>query len=456
MNRTIIPSGGVLIGKRFFFTDWLLAAIALVIALAGCAASPSPAVTPVASPTARRAPPPTSVPTVAASPTDGTLTLTWWTPEFFSPEAPQPAGSLLAQQVTAFEQAAGGKVRVSPVLKARYGKGGLLDFLTTAHGVAPGILPDLVALDVTELESAVETGMLLPLDDLIDEAVLARLYPFARSAGRFDDRLLAVQFIADLEHVAYTPGSVKLPPGTWDALLQAKTPYLFPLGSPQPGSTLRSQEDLQHVILSQYLSAGALWQPETRQLTLQAEPLQRLLAFCQAAAQSGILPVNATELTDTDAVWSVYAQGKAPMAYISARRYLAEREMLKNTVFAPAPGYAGQAPPIAGGWVLAIVTTDPVRQQAAADFIVWMLQPENAGGWDLAAQWLPTSPQALAVWGADPYYAFLDGQLARAVNPPVGAEYPQVAARIQKAVLAVIKGETGLPAAVETATAPIK
>lgn len=446
MNRTVLLSWGR-----------LLAAVALAGGLAGCAAlsTPDPGGASTARPTALPAPL-TAVPTVAASPTDDTLTLTWWTPEFFSPSAPQPAGPLLAQQVAEFEQAAGGKVRVSPVLKARYGTGGLLDFLTTAHGVAPGILPDLVALDVAELESAVETGLLQSLDDLIGEAALAQLYPFARSAGHFDGRLLAVQFIADLEHVAYTPGSVKASPVTWEALLRARTPYLFPLGSPQPGSTTRSQQDLQPVIISQYLSAGAVWQPETRQLTLEAEPLQRLLAFYQAAAQSGVLPANATELTDTDAGWSIYTQGKAPMVYVSARRYLAEREMLKNTVFAPAPGYAGQAPPIAGGWALAIVTSDPVRQRAAADFIAWLLRPENAGGWDRAAQWLPTSPQALAVWGADPYYAFLDGQLARAVNPPVGAEFPQVAARIQKAVLGLLKGETGLPAAVETATAPIK
>ncbi len=445
-----------MIRTRFFFVGWLLMAVVMTITLAGCAASPSPAVTVIASPTAARAPQPTAAPTVAASPTDDTLTLTWWTPEFFSPDAPQPAGPLLAQQVAAFEQAAGGKVRVSPVLKARYGKGGLLDFLITAHEVAPGILPDLVALDVTELESAAETGILLPLDDLIDEVVLARLYPFARSAGQFEDRLLAVQVFADLGHVVYTPSAVKEPPATWEALLQAKTPYLFPLGSLQPGSTTRSQEDLQQVILSQYLSAGATWQPATRQLALQAEPLQRLLAFYQAAAQSGVLPPSAVELTDTDAVWSVYAQGKARLAYVSARRYLAEREMLKNTLFAPAPGYADQAPPFAGGWTLAIVTTDPVRQRAAADFIAWLLQPENAGGWDLAAQWLPTSPQALAVWGADPYFAFLDGQLARAVSPPVGADFPQVAARIQKAIPAVIKGEIDLPAAISTATAPIK
>ena len=155
---------------RTVLLSWgrLLAAVALAGGLTGCAApsTPHPGGASTARPTAFPAPS-TAVPTVAASPTDDTLTLTWWTPEFFSPNAPQPAGPLLAQQVAEFEQAAGGIVRVSPVLKARYGKGGLLDFLATAQGVAPGILPDLVALDVAELESAVAAASADPQDAIL-------------------------------------------------------------------------------------------------------------------------------------------------------------------------------------------------------------------------------------------------------------------------------------------------
>lgn len=439
-----------------FFTARFLVAAALVVSAAGCGAAPSP--TAPASGSSATASPvaPTPAPTASAPPTDDTLTLVWWTPEFLSPKAPQPAGSLLAQQLAAFEQAAGGKVRVSPVLKARYGTGGLLDFLSTAHDVAPAILPDLVALDVAELGAASETGALQPLNGLLDAAAFEGLYPFARSAGQLDEKVLAVQLMADVEHLAYVPGLVDAPPITWDALLAARTPYLFPLGAPQPGSTTRSGEDLQHAIISQYLSAGAGSHSEAHHLTLQAEPLLRVLGFYEAAAQSGVLPPGALELADTDAVWSIYALGQAPMAYVSARRYLAEQETLKNTAYAPAPGYSGQAPPIASGWALAIVTTDPARQRAAADLIAWLLRPDNAGPWSQAAQWLPTSPQALAAWGANPYYTFLNEQLALAVNPPVGADFPGVAARIQKAILAVLEGEAGPQAAVETATAPAK
>ena len=109
---------------------------------------------------------------------------------------------------------------------------------------------------------------------------------------------------------------------------------------------------------------------------------------------------------------------------------------------------------MADGWALAIVTTDPARQRLAAELIAWLLTPANAAEWAQAAVWLPTSPEALKTWGTDSYYTFLDGQLANALNHPAGADYAQAAARIQKAVISVIKGETTPEQAVEAALAP--
>ena len=92
---------------------------------------------------------------------------------------------MFAEQLDAFSAAQDGKVRVQVERKARYGKGGLLDFLRSAQPVASSVLPDLVALDVVELEKAVEAGVVQPLDRLLDDEVTARLYPFAREAGQF-------------------------------------------------------------------------------------------------------------------------------------------------------------------------------------------------------------------------------------------------------------------------------
>jgi len=353
-----------------------------------------------------------------------------------------------------FEASQDDKVRVAVVPKPRYGKGGLLDFLRTAQPVAPAVLPDLVALDVSELEAAAAAGLLQPLDGLLDKSLTDKLYPFAVSAGEFGDRLLAVQYAADLDHLAYREGEVKEPPPTWAALLEAQDPYLAPVGSPQPGAAGQSFGGLQYLFISQYLSAGASYDPAARILSVEGEPLQRMLDFYDAAGKTGVLPPAAQELADADAVWNAFAQGAASLADVSARRYLNEGKNLKDTSYAETPGWADPVTPIAGGWALAITATDPARQRAAADLIARLLEPENAGHLAAAGSWLPTSSAALQTWGASPYYKFLDARLVSAISPPAGPDSAQAAARIRKALDSVIKGESDPAAAVEAAINP--
>jgi ABC-type glycerol-3-phosphate transport system substrate-binding protein len=393
----------------------------------------------------------TPAPTPAAAPADGPATLTWWTPEFLSPRAAQPGGLAFSQQMAAFEVEHDGLVRVEAVPKARYGDGGILNLLRSAKPVAPAVLPDIVALDLTELELAAQEGLIQPLDALLDPSVSANLYPFARTAGVFDGKLLAVPYVADIEHAAYLSSQVETPPATWDQLLANQTPYLFPLGQPQPNSSTSATESLQHSVLSQYVSAGGTLDAATRQPKLEVEPLIRLLEFYKAANNSGVLPPGALDLASSDGVWGFYVQGRVPMAYVSARRYLAEREALKGSGFAAAPGWQQPALSVANGWALAIVTPDPERQKLAAEFITLLLEPQNAGNAALAAGWLPTSPDALKTWGDVPYYGFLDGQLRDAVGPPIGSGYADVATRIQKAITSVLKDNISPAEAAQTA-----
>ena len=376
------------------------------------------------------------------------MTLTWWTPEFLSPTAPQPAGPLLAEQLKIFSRANADKIQVNVVRKARYGKGGLLDFLRAAGPVAPGVLPDLIALDAAELEAAAATGLLRPLDGLLDEQVTGDLYPFARSAGQFGGQLLAVQYAADFDHLIYRRDLLPTPPATWDELLAAPVAYALPLnnqasGGSQPGG-------LSEALLSQYLSAGAAYDLKARQLELEAEPLLRLFTFYQAAFNGGFLPDSPLQTLDAASVWNRYNQGQAALAHVSARRYLAEGSQLKETMYAAAPGQAGPLKPIASGWALAIVTPDPARQRAAATLITWLLEPARQGAWSAAAGWLPTSPTALEGWGDAAYLKFLDEQLAGSVSFPAGPDSARSAAAIKQGLEAVIKGESSPQAAAET------
>lgn len=434
---------------------WLIALLLIALALPGCAGPPSPT-PPAAQPSTPTQPPQpasaTRAPTAVSSTETDALTLTWWTPEFLSPQAQQPVGPVLAEQLNAFSESQGGKVQVEAVRKARYGKGGLLDALRTAAPVAKEMLPDIVALDAVEVEKAVEAGLLQPLDGLLDPAVTEKLYPFASEAGQFGERLYAIQYLADLGHASYLPAQVAEPPANWTDLLGRRTAYLFPIAPPQSGSgqglTARPAEGLSHAVLSQYLSAGATLTAD-RRLAVEGEPLLRLLSFYDEAAKAGVLLPTAREMADGEAVWSAFVQGQAPLAYVDARNFTARGDFPGE--HAPAPGFAGPAVGLANGWTLAIVTTDPRRQRAAADLIAWLLQPENAGDWAARAGWLPTSTDALKALGDPGYASFLDSQLAQARSLPVGPESATTAARIQAAVEAVLGGQSDPATATEAA-----
>ena len=434
--------------------DVLAAAMVWLALAVGCAGNDVSAPAPLPAPSPTPAPLTAALPTSVVTSTEEIMALAWWTPEFISPGAQQPGGAILQEYITDFELSHGSKVRITPVIKAKYGKGGLLDYLRTAQSVAPSVLPDIVTIDLAELEPAAELGALRPLDGLIEDETAARLYPFARTAGRIGGQLLALPFAADMELLVFDPERVQTPPSTWVGLVTRKLSYLFPAGN--PGAPLTVQPG----ILSQYLSAGGKIDPETRQLVLEEGPLLRLLLFYREAQEAGSLPPNIFEVASLDETWNAYIQGSVPMANVSARHYLTARDSLPNTDFAAPPGQAEPLIPVGNGWGLAIVTSDPERQKAAAEFIAGLLAPDRAGPWARTAGWLPTSPEALATWGADtqvrPYSDFLDAELAGAVSGPVGADSSAAASRLQQAALEVLRGELSPDEALKAALNPAK
>ena len=408
------------------------------------AATSSPPATGVAvqqaitGPNATPLPGQTPTPTNAAVANNG-LELTLWTPEFISPKAGQASGGLMAEYLDQFQAAKGGNVHITPVLKAKYGKGGLLDYLRTAQPVAPAILPDIVVLDSAELEQAASLGVLQPLEKLLDPQVVANLYPFAKQVGQFDGHLLAVPFVADLDHLVYNRSQLANPPANWKTILADKARYLLASGNPQVSSATGLTDDVQPAFISQYLSAGGTINSDTRQLVLQEEPLLRVLTFYSEGQTAGVLPPNALDLSNPDDTWNAYAHGAVTMTNVSARQFLVSQDTLPATGYAPLPGWSEPAPPIARSWALGITTTDPARQRAAADFIAWLLNPERSGAWAQAAGWLPVSSAGWGSWESSPYHDFLNQQLSIAVAHPAGAGYAQTAAQLRKALVAVLK-----------------
>jgi len=377
-------------------------------------------VTPAVSPTPS---PPTAI--------SSAITLTLWTTEAFFPTEDSDSGQVLAQQWQAFETAHT-NVTLEYILKKPYGKGGILDFLSTARAAAPTVLPDLVILDTLELDEATQAELIQPLDDLVSSEVQQDLFPFARRS--FDGQLMGLQFEADIEHLTYNTNKIDSPPMTWKEVLSDSVAYIFPAGG--EGSLVND------AFLVQYLAVGGQLLDESGNPALDNDALVEVLQFYADGLEAGAIPPSVLEFEDLDDCWVVYVSAQAALSNVSSNRYLADRGLLKNTAFAAIPTRDGNAVTLSKGWALAIVTEDSARQAAAAQLVEWLLKPENNAEWNLAAGHLPTRQAAFDHLGMeDQYFPFVRKQLENVYPRPIDPAYEKIGRALQRAVQDVLQGE---------------
>jgi len=409
----------------------------LLPSLATPTSSPVAISTPTSTPTTvSPLPPPTRPPVVV---TPSFITLTLWTTEAFSPFGEGESAPVLAEQLAAFE-AAHPTIAVRPVLKKPYGKGGILDFLLTTSRAVPQALPDLVIIDTTELDDAVQAGLVQPLDDLLSTELQEDLFPFVLEAGRFNGQLMGVQFEADVEHLVYNTLKLSAPPLNWTGVLSSEVGYIFPAGG----------EDglVNDAFLIQYVAAAEAPFDEQGRLHLEKQALTQVLQFYRDGMQVGIIPTTVLEYHTTDDCWPTYLLAEVGMANVSSTRYLAERDKLRNTAFAPIPTRGGSVTTITRGWALAVVTTDPARQKAAGRLIEWLMAPPNNAAWTQATGHLPTRRAAFDHLNqADDYVPFLHRQLLAAHARPGDPDYERKARALQQAVEDVVSGAASPQAA---------
>lgn len=406
------------------------------IGLAGCnlLARPTPS-------SGEEKPPATAMPekaTPSVSPTpsrpptvSSAITLTLWTTEDFFPTEDSDSGQILAQQWQAFE-AAHPTVTIEYILKKPYGKGGILDFLSTASAAAPTVLPDLVILDTLELDEAAEAGLVQPLDKLVSGELQQDLFAFARRS--FNGQLMGIQFEADVEHLIYNTNKIDSPPMTWREVISDSVAYIFPAGG--EGGLVND------AFLIQYLAVDGRLDDGSGKPALDKDALAQVLQFYKDGLEAGVIPLSVLEFEDLDDCWPVYVSAQAAMSNVSSAKYLADRGLLKNTFFAAIPTRDGNIGTLSKGWALAIVTEDSGRQAVAAQFIEWLLEPENNADWNQVAGHLPTRQAAFDYLGtADDYFPFVRQQLENVYPRPMASAYEKIGRALQKAIQDVLEGK---------------
>jgi ABC-type glycerol-3-phosphate transport system substrate-binding protein len=417
--------------------------LGLLVACTNAPTSPTP-----------NTPTPTVTATAAASqslplpPTPGPdtpITLTLWLPTRFTPRDDNTAYRVLKRQLDEFAQSADG-TSSQIVIKQDRGPGGLLDLLRAAHPVAKGILPDIIALDAADLETAARANLLQPIDRLLPDNWRDDFFPFARDLGTINGELYGAIYGADLEHLA--ANSAAPLPSNWEELLASPRRYLFPIGT--------SNNNVSDAVLAHYLSAGGILTDAQGQPTLDPIALRAILELYRQARDGSALPANVLELNSNDAVWNTWRGSSTSVVNLNASQFLSVEARLGQPQFGPLPANVKPARPIGRGWAFAIVTSDPRRQETAARLLQYLLSAQNNGEWTQAVGVLPGRQGSFSAWDqSKTYTTFIYDQLRQAQAAPSATLLSIIGPALEKAVEDVLSGRATPAEAAQAAAATV-
>jgi ABC-type glycerol-3-phosphate transport system substrate-binding protein len=368
---------------------------------------------------------------VPVTTTPAAVALRLWIPPEIAVRT-EVGAQLMADQLFAFN-AKHPAVVIQVEQKNVSGAGGILSYLRTGRGVAPSVLPDLIAIPADLLPTAANENLIFALDDVLDPADLEGLFPAARELARPQERILGYPFaLTELPYLVYNSLALTSTlPLTWSRLI-SDTERSMAVAAGGPDGAL--------LALQFYLDAGGTVVNELGQPALQVEPLEMALQALQDGRDAGFLVPQSSSLSTLDQSWQVFLGGEANIVRTSADYDLGQTTVGLPVEFTVTPGIDRPLTPFVDGWAWAISTSDPAKRALAQELMLELVASPNLGAWSQGSNILPAQRDALGIWiGDDAYVGFVEQELGRARPLPVDAN-SKLFTVIGDAVFQVVSG----------------
>ncbi len=398
--------------------------IVLAVGLSACGAPhPTPTLTPTLTPEPI-IPTFTPEPGEPLAPDTGRRTLNLWLVEPLARGGQIPVALLEQLQVFRAEHA---DLDIDVRVKLAEGVDGILPVLRSTASVAPGAMPDLLLLSRPDLVSAWNDSLIQSLTALPEETT-SGMFAVAEAMVTFEDGVYGIPYLLDTQHLIYRETAFEQAPTTFEDMLDAPAPYLFPAGS---GLT----------VLGQYLAEGSPLIDGAGAAALNMDALLVVLNFYAAGVEAQMIQSALLEYTDSEDYFGDFLNGQASLVNVNVTTYLQHRrELPDDTAVAPIPARRGPSVPVITGWSWAMVTADPDRQELVLELLTWLMRPENLAAFSREVGMLPAQRPALQIWGNDPYNSFAEALLggAEAVPAPAGVEELTAARVLQEAMRSML------------------
>lgn len=375
---------------------------------------------------------------IAIDTTSDTITLRLWTVEQFSPQI-----NLIDEALSDFETD-NPNIQVEIYQKKTTGQASALSYFKVSPTVAPNIMPDVVILRADQLPQAWQLGVIQPLSDEIDPIMLQDFLPAAQALASVNDTLIGIPLEMNTTHLVINTGLITPTPITWQDVISNVESYRFPVKS-QNGA-------LNTTSIIHYLGAGGTFVNVDDQPAINESAFRALLQYYQTLSNLNIIDRSILDASSPDAFWPDYKNGKLDMTLIDTHNFLADRHQLHSTEVSAIPAQSDIVQPIVDGWVIAMVTPDPFRQQAAMRLMESFVTPESNAAWASFSQSIPVRRSAFdLIAGDDPYWAFLDNYLSNAIPVPSFSGYDHLSRVMQQSIEQVLTGETTVDDALQSA-----
>ena len=377
--------------------------------------------------------------TETPEPTQETYTIRLWVPPQFDPDQDIPGGKALAAAITAYTELHP-NISVTIRIKATSGDSSVINTLTAANHVAKDTMPSLVLLSRSNMETAVQRGLLQPIPTSIFSDSNS-WYGYARQAAVIDTTIYGIPVLGDCQVLAYRPAKTGAELTDWKDILTRGLPIGF---APSSSTSLFGSFI--------YLNQGSKLTNEQGQPYLDQQKLTDTLGFFLSGGQNGAFPPSLAQLVDESQVWQRFNDGTMSII-ISQFSTFRHYQNATISVHALPLNEGFTEYPLISSWNLVMTEDNPALQEETVKFAEFLADISVNDSFSWGAGYLPVRKSDHEAWQDDPQLELISSISESGALTPNNQIMNKIVPIINSAVTQVIKNQMSPELAAEDAIA---
>ncbi len=361
-------------------------------------------------------------------PTPSSYLIELWIPPAFDPaQNDSKAGNAIEKLIDQYMNEHP-NVEITLRVKATSGDSSMLNTLTSASHIATDVLPSLALLSRNDMETAVQRGLLQPINTAMLEDT-DTWYSFARQSSSIDSVVYGIPVLADGWVLTYRPSKIGPELGDWNDILTRGLPIGF---APSSSTSMFG--------LFVYMSLGGKLTNDQGQPYLDQQKLTETLNFFLTGGQNGAFPPSISQLVDQGQVWQRFNEGTISLiiSRLSAFRHYQSPEI--SVLALPLSDNVTEYPLI-NTWNLVIIEDNPIYQEEVLRFAEYFSDIAVNDELSAEAGYLPVRSGEHKSWAEDPQRDIVELMCENGLLIPNNQITNKLVPLINNAVLQVIKNQ---------------